>query len=66
MRQFTIPLEPKPQNRSRFNGITKRAYEVPAMTEYKKQVGYFANSNFKREPLENIIGIEMAFYLFGS
>ena len=62
MRQFTIPLEPKPQSRPRFNGITKRAYEVPAVTEYKKQVGYFAKAHFKREPLENIIGIEMSFY----
>lgn len=62
--RITIPIAPKPQSRSRFNGRTKRAYEASAMTAYKRAVSTHIMA-YKPTLLEKCpISVHVTFYVY--
>lgn len=63
MTKYTIPIQPVPQSRPRFNGRQKRAYEKPEMTAYKKSVRYHVMADRPKIIEKGAVSLDVCFYV---
>lgn len=59
-----LNIEPVEQARPRATryGRSIRVYDPPKVSKYKKQLSQLARSQYKSEPLDGMLAVEIAFY----